>query len=147
MRQYQVQVDPVRLPRTARRSATSIRAVRESNQEAGGSSLEIAGHEYVIRGRGYVRDARRPAPRADARRTNGRPVYLGDVAEVSFGPAPRRGIVELDGEGEVVGGIVVMRSEQNALAVIDGVKERLAELRAGLPGGRRDRRRPTTAPS
>ncbi|MEN8181051.1 MAG: CusA/CzcA family heavy metal efflux RND transporter, partial [Myxococcota bacterium] len=112
-----------------------IRAVRESNQDSGGRTIEFAGHEYAIRGRGYIRqveDLRRVPLRVS---DTGAPVYLEDVATVQFGPDMRRGLVELDGEGEVVGGIVVMRYGENALRVIDAVKRRLGELRAGLPEG------------
>ena len=111
-----------------------IEAVRASNEDSGGRVLEIAGHEYVVRGRGFVTeldDLRKIVLRAD----DGAAVTVGDVGEVAFGPDMRRGIAELDGEGEVVGGIVVMRSGQNALAVIDAVKQRLEELKPGLPAG------------
>ena len=135
VRQYQVLVDPVRLRALGVSMRDVVTAVRESNEEVGGQSLELAGTEYVIRGRGYVtalEDLRRVALRAGP---NLAPVYLEDVAELRFGPDTRRGIIELDGEGEAVGGIVVMRQGQNALRVIEGVKQRLAELRAGLPEG------------
>jgi Cu(I)/Ag(I) efflux system membrane protein CusA/SilA len=134
VRQYQVQVDPNKLAALGVPLGEVISAVRESNEDSGGETLELAEHEYVIRGRGYLRsvaDLRRVALRA----SDGAPVYLEDVAEVSLGPGPRRSIAELDGEGEVVGGIVVMRYGENALRVIGGVKQRLAELRAGLPAG------------
>ena len=135
VRQYQVQVDPNRLAALGIPIGDVIRAVRDSNEEAGGSSLELGGHEYVVRGRGYLRsleDLRRVPLREAA---GGAPVFVEDVAEVSFGPEARRGIAELDGRGETVGGIVVMRSGENALRVIDGVKARLAELRGSLPEG------------
>ncbi len=135
VREYQVQVDPNRLAAYGIPISDVIRAVRESNEDAGGSSLELGGHEYLIRGRGYVRsldDLRRVPLRSGS---DGTPVFVDDVAEVSFGPEPRRGLAELDGRGETVGGIVVMRSGENALRVIDGVKARLEELRAGLPQG------------
>jgi Cu(I)/Ag(I) efflux system membrane protein CusA/SilA len=135
VRQYQVLVDPLRLRTLGVSLRDVVAAVRDSNEEVGGQSLELAGTEYVIRGRGYVTaldDLRRVALRAGP---NGAPVYLEDVAELRLGPDMRRGIVELDGEGEAVGGIVVMRQGQNALRVIEGVKQRLAELRAGLPEG------------
>ncbi len=135
VRQYQVQVDPNKLLALGIPIRDVIRAVRESNGDAGGRTIEFAGHEYAIRSRGYVRqveDLRRvPLRVSDA----GVPVYLEDVATVQLGPDMRRGLVELDGEGEVVGGIVVMRYGENALRVIDAVKARIAELRAGLPEG------------
>jgi copper/silver efflux system protein len=135
VRQYQVQVDPNELEALGIPLGEVTAAVRASNDDAGGRSLEFAGHEYVVRGRGYVQtleDLRQIPLRTDGR---GTPVRLGDVAEVNLGPDIRRGIAELDGRGEVVGGIVVMRYGENALAVIQSVKERLAQLAAGLPEG------------
>jgi Cu(I)/Ag(I) efflux system membrane protein CusA/SilA len=135
VRQYQVLVDPNRLRSLDVALEEVVRAVRESNEEAGGQSLELAGTEYVIRGRGYVErahDLRRIALRSGE---SGVPIYLEDVAEVRLGPDVRRGIADLDGEGEAVGGIVVMRQGQNALRVIDAVKRRLDEIRPGLPEG------------
>jgi Cu(I)/Ag(I) efflux system membrane protein CusA/SilA len=135
VRQYQVQVDPNRLLAFGIPLQTVIRAVRESNEDTGGSTVELAGHEYAIRGRGYVEtieDLRRVPLRVGEA---GTPVYLEDVATIQTGPDMRRGVVELDGEGEVVGGIVVMRYGENALRVIDAVKARLDEARAGLPEG------------
>jgi Cu(I)/Ag(I) efflux system membrane protein CusA/SilA len=135
VRQYQVQVDPERLRAYGIPLRDVVAAVRSANHETGGGVFEIAGHEQVIRGRGYVRtlsDLEQVALRADVR---GAPVFLRDVATVAFGPDMRRGLAELDGEGEAVGGIVVMRWGENALAVIDAVKERLESMRAGLPEG------------
>jgi Cu(I)/Ag(I) efflux system membrane protein CusA/SilA len=135
VRQYQVQVDPNKLLALGIPIQDVIQAVRDSNEDTGGRTVEFAGHEYAIRGRGYVRqveDLRRvPLRVSDA----GAPVYLEDVATVQLGPDMRRGLVELDGEGEVVGGIVVMRYGENALRVIDAVKARLAEAQRGLPAG------------
>jgi Cu(I)/Ag(I) efflux system membrane protein CusA/SilA len=135
VREYQVQVDPNRLRSFGIPLAEVVAAVRSSNQETGGGVIEVAGHEQVIRGRGLVAnvaDLERLPLRAAA---DGVPVTLADVAVVSLGPEMRRGLVELDGEGEVVGGIVVMRWGENALGVIDAVKRRLDELRPGLPEG------------
>jgi Cu(I)/Ag(I) efflux system membrane protein CusA/SilA len=135
VRQYQVQVDPERLRAYGISLREVVAAVRSANDESGGGVLEISGHEQVIRGRGYVRsleDLGLVPLRAGAR---GAPVYVRDVATVAFGPDMRRGLVELDGDGEVVGGIVVMRWGENALAVIDAVKQRLEAVRAGLPAG------------
>jgi len=135
VRQYQVQVDPNKLLAFGIPIQEVIRAVRESNEDAGGRTVEFAGHEYAIRGRGYVRsldDLRRAPLRVS---DTGTPVYVEDVATVQLGPDMRRGLVELDGEGETVGGIVVMRYGENALRVIDAVKERLEQLKAGLPEG------------
>jgi Cu(I)/Ag(I) efflux system membrane protein CusA/SilA len=135
VRQYQVQLDPNRLLARGVSLREVVDAVRDSNEDTGGRTLELAGHEYTVRGRGYVHaleDLRQVALRVDDR---GAPVRLGDVAEVSFGPDMQRGLAELDGEGEVVGGVVVARSGENALRVIEAVKARLAELQAGLPEG------------
>jgi len=135
VRQYQVLLDPSRLFSLGVTLGEVVQAVRDSNEDSGGQSLELAGTEYVIRGRGYVErldDLRRIPLRAAE---NGAPVYLEDVAELRLGPDERRGIADLDGEGETVGGIVVMRQGQNALRVIDAVKRRLDEIRPGLPAG------------
>jgi Cu(I)/Ag(I) efflux system membrane protein CusA/SilA len=135
VRQYQVQVDPERLRAFGIPLADVAAAVRGANAEVGGGVIEIAGHEQVIRGRGYVRSLEELAQAPLRSAPGGTPVRVGDVARVAFGPDLRRGLVELDGEGEVVGGIVVMRYGENALAVIDAVKERIDALRAGLPPG------------
>ena len=135
VREYQVLVDPVKLLAFKVSVGDVIAAVRASNQDTGGRLLDLAGHEYVIRGRGYVtnvEDLRRIPLRVSER---GAPVTVADVAEVVIGAAMQRGLVELDGEGEVVGGVVVMRLGQNALEVIDRVKARLEELKPGLPAG------------
>ncbi|MGE4605813.1 MAG: CusA/CzcA family heavy metal efflux RND transporter [Myxococcota bacterium] len=135
VRQYQVQLDPNKLNALGISTRSVITAIRESNQDVGGRTLELAGHEYVIRGRGYIEhldDLRNIVVRATA---TGTPVYVKDVSSVAFGPDMRRGLVELDGEGEVVGGIVVMRYGENALRVIDSVKQRIIEISAGLPDG------------
>ncbi len=135
VRQYQVQVDPERLRAFDVPLRDVVAAVRSANYETGGGVIEISGHEQVIRGRGYVRtleDLELAPLRASK---GGAPVYVRDVATVGFGPDMRRGLVELDGEGEAVGGIVVMRWGENALAVIDAVKERLESVSAGLPEG------------
>jgi len=135
VREYQVLVDPVKLLAFKVSVGDVIAAVRASNQDTGGRLLDLAGHEYVIRGRGYVtsvEDLRRIPLRVSER---GAPVTVADVGEVVIGAAMQRGLVELDGEGEVVGGVVVMRLGQNALEVIDRVKARLEEVKPGLPTG------------
>jgi Cu(I)/Ag(I) efflux system membrane protein CusA/SilA len=135
VKQYQVTVDPVKLQAfgvTVRDVAT---AVQRSNLDAGGSVIDVAGHEQVIRGRGYVTsldDLARVPVKVSAR---GVPITVRDVGDVQIGPAIRRGIAELDGEGEVAGGVVVMRTGENALDVIDAVKARIAEVSPGLPAG------------
>lgn len=135
VRQYQILVDPERLLAEGIPLREVIEAVRESNEEVGGRSFEAGGVEYVIRGRGYIRsleDLRQIPLRSN---TRGAPVLVSDVATVAIGPDVRRGVAELDGEGETVGGIVVMRYGENALRVIDAVKARIAELEPGLPKG------------
>ncbi len=135
VREYQVQVDPNRLRAYGVPLSEVVSAVRASNQDAGGGVLEIAGHEQVVRGRGYVRSPRDLELIPLRANANGTPVTVRDVAEVALGPDMRRGLVELDGDGEAVGGIVVMRYGENALATIDAVKERLTSVAAGLPEG------------
>src|SRR5206468_11609122 len=110
-----------------------VDAIRASNNEVEGRLLEFSGREYMVRGRGYLTsldDIERVSLGADAR---GTPVRVGDVADVQLGPDIRRGVAELDGKGEVVGGIVVMRFGENALAVIDAVKAKLREVQHSMP--------------
>ncbi len=134
VKQYQVVVDPVRL----RGFGLSVEAVKDAvdrgNSEAGGSVIEMAEAEYMVRASGYIQGVEdlRNLP---LRTSNRVPVLLKDVAEVRLGPEMRRGIAELDGEGEVAGGIVVMRSGENARETIRRVRERLDELARGLPEG------------
>lgn len=134
VRQYQVNVDPNRLAALDVALADVVEAVQASNEDAGGCVLELAGHEYVVRGRGYLRSAD-DLRRAVLRAGDGAPVTVGDVGDVTLGPDMRRGVADLDGEGEAVGGIVVMRYGGDALSVIAAVKERLAELGKTLPEG------------
>jgi Cu(I)/Ag(I) efflux system membrane protein CusA/SilA len=135
VKEYQIVVDPAKLEAFGISIQEVVRAVRESNREVGGQVFELAEHEVMVRGRGWIesrRDLELVPLRASER---GVPVRVADVAEVRLGPAPRRGFADLDGKGEAVGGIVVMRYGENALAVIDAVEKRLAEVRAGLPEG------------
>ena len=135
VRQYEIILDPERL-RAWNISLSDIRqAVAAGNREVGGSVIELAEAEYMVRATGYVDslDALRSLPLYVTGR--GVPVQLGDVAEVRFGPGARRGAADLDGEGEAVGGIIVMRWGANATEVIDSVKARLEELSDGLPAG------------
>ena len=135
VRQYQVQVDPnallaYNIPLSRVRSA-----IMRSNRDVGGRLVEISETEYMVRGRGYIRsieDIENIAVSVDQR---GTPIRIKDVAQVQIGPELRRGIAELDGEGEVAGGVVIMRYGENALATIRGVKDKLHELEAGLPDG------------
>jgi len=135
VKEYQIQIDPVRLRAYGISIGEVVRAVRESNEDVGGRTLEIAGHEQIIRGRGYVKNLDDLREISLKLGEDGTPVLLRDVAVVSLGPAPRRGIAELDGEGEVVGGIVVMRYGENALRVIDAAKQRLEDVERSLPDG------------
>ncbi|ADU64794.1 heavy metal efflux pump, CzcA family [Desulfurispirillum indicum S5] len=135
VRQYQITVDPFRLRSYGLSTADVSRAVQRANLESGGSAIEMAEAEYMIRAKGYIQSVEdlRQVPLKVG--SSGTPLLLGDVAEIITGPQMRRGIAELDGEGEVVGGIVVMRSGENALAVIERVKARIDEIRDGLPEG------------
>jgi len=135
VRQYQVVLDPDRLRAFNLTHRQVIEAIRNANRETGGSVLELGEAEYMVRASGYLRslDDFRKIPLAVA--GQGVPVRLGDVARVQFGPEMRRGIAELDGEGEVAGGIVVMRSGKNALQTIRAVKAKLAALQPSLPPG------------
>ncbi len=135
-RQYQVEVDPDRLHAYGLSLATVTAAIRRSNADVGGRVIEMAGREYFVRGRGYIRsldDLRAISLGADPR--TGTPVRLADIGSVSFGPDIRRGVSELDGEGEAVGGTVVMRYGENALQVIDRVKKKVEELKPSFPSG------------
>lgn len=134
VKEYQVQVDPNKLRAYDIPLQMVIEAVRSSNQETGGRTLEMAETEYLIRSFGYVN---KPGDLAQAvlKSVDGTPITVGDVARVVEGPAIRRGITELNGQGEAVGGIVVMRPGANALEVIHNVKERLESVKQGLPDG------------
>ncbi len=134
VQQYQVVVDPQRLQAYGIPLAKVTEAIRKSNIDVGGRVVEMAETEFVVRGRGYLKgipDIEQIVLKVQA----GTPVLLRDVARVELGPDERRGIGELNGEGEAVSGIVVQRFGQNALAVIDSVKERIAEISTGLPEG------------
>jgi Cu(I)/Ag(I) efflux system membrane protein CusA/SilA len=135
VKEYQIVVDPLKLEAFGVSIQEVVSAVRGSNQEVGGQVFELAEHEVMVRGRGWVK-SRRDLELVPLRTTDGGvPVRVADVAQVRLGPAPRRGFGELDGLGEAVGGIVVMRYGENALAVIDAVEKRLEEVRASLPEG------------
>ncbi|MGV2290396.1 efflux RND transporter permease subunit [Trinickia sp. YCB016] len=135
VRQYQVVLDPDKLRAYGITESMVADALSKSNQESGGSVVELAESEYVVRTSGYLHSL--DDFRNIVLRTNdaGTPVLLGDVARIQVGPAPRRGIAELNGEGEVAGGVVVMRSGKNALTTIEAVKAKLADLKRSLPPG------------
>ena len=134
VRQYNVVVDPVKLRSFGVPLGRVIEAIRQSNRETGGRVVEMAETEFMVRGRGYLRDAA-DLEQIVLKAGGPAPILIRDVARVELGPDERRGISELDGEGEAVGGIAVQRFGQNALDVIDHVKTRLAELAGGLPEG------------
>jgi Cu(I)/Ag(I) efflux system membrane protein CusA/SilA len=135
VRQYQIVLDPDRLRAFNITQQKVIDAVQKANQETGGSVLELAEAEYMVRASGYLKtldDFRNiPLAATDA----GVAVHLGDVAHVQVGPELRRGVAELNGEGEVAGGVIIMRSGKNALETIKAVKAKLAELKTSLPPG------------
>jgi Cu(I)/Ag(I) efflux system membrane protein CusA/SilA len=135
VKQYQIVLDPDRLRAFSIPLAKVRKAVQRSNQEVGGSVIEHAEAEYMIRAKGYIQGIEdlEQIPIATTRR--GTPVVLGDIAHIRIGPQIRRGIADYNGVGEVVGGIIVMRWGENALDTIDAVKKRLNELRKGLPDG------------
>jgi len=135
VKQYQVVLDPDRL-RAYGLPLKKIRmAIQNANQEVGGSVIEMAEAEYMVRATGYIDELEDLRQIPLGVNKQGTPILLKDVADIRLGPQMRRGIVELDGEGEVVGGVVVMRFGENALKTIDGVKAKLEELKSGLPEG------------
>jgi Cu(I)/Ag(I) efflux system membrane protein CusA/SilA len=135
VRQYQVVIDPDKLRAYDLTLSAITSAIRRGNMESGGSVLEMAEAEYMVRASGYIQglDDLERIPLGVS--SNGTPVLLSDVADIRLGPQMRRGIAELDGEGEVVGGVIIMRWGGNASATIDAVKQKLAELQSGLPDG------------
>ncbi|MCE1229025.1 MAG: efflux RND transporter permease subunit, partial [Firmicutes bacterium] len=133
-RQFQVQVDPHKLASYRLSIEAVIGAVKAANSEAGGRLVEYSGREYMVRGRGYARTAQ-DLESAVLKTENGTPVRLSEVATVSLGPEMRRGLADLDGHGDTVGGIVIMRQGENALNVVEAVKGRMHELQSGLPKG------------
>ena len=135
VKQYQVTLDPNALASRNLSMKEVVTAIQASNSDVEGRLLEFAGREYMVRGRGYltsIDDIKAIALGVDPR---GTPVLVSDVAKVAIGPELRRGAADLDGRGEVVGGIVIMRFGENALKVIDRVKARIEEVRTSLPPG------------
>jgi Cu(I)/Ag(I) efflux system membrane protein CusA/SilA len=134
VRQYQVTVDPNALASYKLPIESVIEAVRKGNNDVGGRLVELSGREYMVRGRGYVKgigDLEKLVLKSES----GTPIEVKDVATVALGPEMRRGVADYNGEGDVVGGIVVMRQGENALNVIDRVKAKLVELKPSLPEG------------
>ncbi|MFN7952840.1 MAG: efflux RND transporter permease subunit [bacterium] len=135
VRQYQVTVDPNRLVAYGLSVMQVAEAIRKANVEVGGRLIEVSGAEFMVRGRGYVKnvaDLEQVVLKTDEQ---GTPVLMRDVGRIQLGPDIRRGVVDLDGQGDAVGGVVVMRHGENALDVIRAVKQKLAESRGSLPAG------------
>jgi Cu(I)/Ag(I) efflux system membrane protein CusA/SilA len=135
VRQYQVVVDPQKLAAYGVTPQDVADALRRANQETGGATVEMAGAEYTVRASDYLGSLRDFELVPIRTAVGGVPITVGDVATVQVGPEMRRGIAELNGEGEVAGGVIVMRQGQNARAVIDGVRQKLDELKKSLPPG------------
>ncbi|WP_137821595.1 efflux RND transporter permease subunit [Pseudomonas sp. D(2018)] len=135
VRQYQIQVDPIRLASLGITQDEVVEAIGKANQETGGAVLELGEAEFMVRASGYLKtlaDFRAVPLKLTA---EGTPITLGDVATIQLGPEMRRGIAELDGEGETVGGVVILRSGKNARDTIAAVKTKLDELKKSLPDG------------
>ncbi|MDP9013451.1 MAG: efflux RND transporter permease subunit [Pseudomonadota bacterium] len=135
VRQYQVVLDPDRLRGLGITVGRVKEALRNSNNEAGGSVLELGEADYAVRATGYLKSLEDFRNVPVGLGSGGTPILLGDVARIQMGPELRRGISELDGKGEAVGGVIVMRAGKNALETIDAVKAKIASLEASLPAG------------
>ncbi|MDH3628068.1 MAG: efflux RND transporter permease subunit [Acidobacteriota bacterium] len=133
VKQYQVTVDPIRLRGYDITLKQIEQAIRSGNRDVGGRLLEMAETEFMVRGLGAIESLEDIRGLAIGRSSDDTPITIGDVAEVQIGPELRRGVVDLNGDGEVVGGIVVMRAGADVMDTIAGVKQRLEELRPGLP--------------
>jgi Cu(I)/Ag(I) efflux system membrane protein CusA/SilA len=133
-KQYQVTINPSRLLSYNISITDIVSAIRKSSNEIGGRLIEWTGKEFMVTAEGYIQNLD-AIKKIVIKNANGTPLFLGDIANVSHGPQIRRGIAELNGEGEVVGGIVVMRHKENALNVIERVKEKIKEIKQGLPEG------------
>jgi Cu(I)/Ag(I) efflux system membrane protein CusA/SilA len=135
VKQYQVQVDPNALVAYNIPLSRVRTAIMRSNRDVGGRLVEISETEYMVRGKGYIQSIEDIESIAVGIGDRGTPIRIQDIAHVQIGPELRRGIVELNGEGEVAGGVVIMRYGENALSTIEGVRQKLEELKAGLPDG------------
>lgn len=135
VKQYQVKVNPDKLRAFGIPLSLIQKAIKQGNQEIGASVIEMAEAEYMVRVTGYIKSVADLESIPLGTNENGTPLLLKDVADIGTGPQMRRGIAELNGEGETVGGIIVMRSGENAEQVIDGVKIKLEQLKQGLPDG------------
>jgi Cu(I)/Ag(I) efflux system membrane protein CusA/SilA len=134
VQQYQVTVDPTKLRAFNVPLSKVAQVIRDSNRDVGGRVIEMAEAEYMVRGRGYLR-GRADLEQLVVKSDRGTPVLIRDVARVELAPDERRGLTELNGEGEVVAGIAMARYGQNALEVIDNIKAKIAEVKSGLPAG------------
>jgi len=134
VKQYQVDLDPNALAAYNIPLSEIVDAIKNSNADVGGKTFEVATTEYFVRGRGYIKKPE-DIENIVLKVENGTPVYIRNVGTVHLGPDLRRGVTELDGRGEVVGGVVVMRYGGNALTVIDGVKKKIAQIQSSLPEG------------
>ena len=134
VKQYQVDLDPNKLAAYGIPLNEVVNKIRMSNGDVGGKIFEVGSTEYYVRGRGYIKSIA-DIENVPLKSQNGTPVYVKNVGTVHLGPDLRRGVAELNGEGEVVGGIVVMRYGENALTVIDGIKKKLEEIKPSLPEG------------
>ena len=135
VRQYQINLDPTKVLAYKLSLPHIIETIRQSNEDVGGRVVEFSGIEYMIRGRGYIKSVGDIEKIAVGVNPNGTPILLRDVATVRLGPDMRRGLVELNGQGEVVGGVVIMRFGENALTVIERVKAKLKEVEPSMPKG------------
>ena len=134
VKQYQVTLDPNVLSAYRLSVSKVIQAIRMSNNDVGGRVVEFSGTEYMVRGRGYIKNTQ-DLEKIAVGSHNGTPILLRNVAKVQIGPDIRRGLAELDGRGEVAGGIVVMRYGENALRVIQRIKDKIGEIASALPKG------------
>ena len=134
VKEYQVDLDPNKLAAYGIPLSDVVDKIRRSNNDVGGKTFEVAATEYYVRGRGYIKSLA-DLESIPIKVVNGTPVYLKDVGTIHLGSDLRRGVAELDGKGETVGGIVVMRYGENALTVIDGIKKKLNEIKPSLPPG------------
>jgi Cu(I)/Ag(I) efflux system membrane protein CusA/SilA len=135
VKQYQITLDPNRLRAYGLTLEQIKQAIQKGNRETGGSVIEMGEAEYIVRAKGYIKSIQDIEQVPVGLGKNGIPILLKDIADVQLGPQMRRGVTELNGEGEVVGGIIVMRYGQNAMQTIANVKEKLAELQSSLPKG------------
>ncbi len=135
VKQYQVEVDPNALAEYGIPLARVRHAIKRSNNDVGGRLIEMGETEFMVRGKGYLKSIADLESIAVGVDTHGTPILLSDVAHVHLGPELRRGLAELNGEGEVAGGVIIMRFGENALTTIEAVREKLEELKSGLPEG------------